>query len=303
MMSQLVKARKPVLLKSSYVRLYRAMSTSVVDAFCFSNPLINTALHIACAPFILELTRLALKMEGMIARDGHLKGASHWLLKIGAKAVRVHGADKVPRTGPVLFVGNHAGLGDAHTLLMASPRCDTHILANDFGILSGLRAMRRHVIVVDPSQPVASLRAAMRHLRAGKSLLLYPRGEIEADPGLYLQTALESLPLWSGSLELFARHVPGLSIVPVAVGGVISRRALRNPIVRPYRDSDKRHFLAATFQMLFPCYRDPVISLAFGEALSGENVTRDEIIEQMASLLRRVGAEQRLLMKAAARGV
>lgn len=286
-----------------FLPLYRAMSTSVVDAFCSSNPLIKTALHIACAPFILELTRLGIKMDGMIARDGHLKGASEWLLEIGADSVQVHGAENVPLTGPVLFVGNHAGLGDAHTLLMASPRRDTHILANDFGILPGLRAMRRHVIVADPEQPIASFRACLRHLRAGKSLLLYPRGEIEADPGLYLEAALESLPRWSGSLELFARHLPELSIVPVAVGGVISRRALLNPIVRRYRDSDKRHFLAATFQMLFPCYRDPVISLCFGEALRGESVTRAEVVTQMRVLLRRVGAEQRRLMKEAARGV
>ena len=120
---------------------------------------------------------------------------------------------------------------------------------------------------------------------------------------MYLEAALESLPRWSGSLELFAHHLPELSIVPVAVGGVISRRALLNPIVRRYRDSDKRHFLAATFQMLFPCYRDPVISLYFGQALRGESVTREEIIQQMAGLLRRVGAEQRGLMKEAARGV
>ena len=235
-----------------FLRLYRAMSTSVVDAFCFHNPLINAGLHIACAPFALELTRLSLKMEGMIARDGHLKGASEWLLDIGAKAIQVQGAEHVPLRGPLLFVGNHAGLGDAHALLMASPRRDTHILANDFGILPGLSAMRRHVFVVDRGRPSAALRAALRHLKAGKSLLLYPRGEIEPDPRLDLELALDSLPGWSASLELFARHVPNLNIVPVAVGGLISRRALRNPIVRQYKDGDKRHFLAATFQMMFP---------------------------------------------------
>jgi hypothetical protein len=276
--------------------LYRAMSRSVVEAFCFSNPIINAGLHVVCAPFVLELTRLGLKMEGMIARDDHLKGASEWLLEIGCKAVRVHGAENVPLAGPVLFVGNHAGLGDAHTLLMASPRRDTHILANDFGILPGLRAMRRHIIVVDRGRPVASLRAALRHLKAGKSLLLYPRGEIEADPGLYLEAALDSLPQWSASVELFARHVPNLRIVPFAVGGVISRRALRNPIVQRYRDKDKRHFLAATFQMMFPFYRDPLISLVFGTALNGEGIRREQVIKQMATLLRRVWDEQQGLI-------
>ncbi len=274
------------------------MSTSVVDAFCFSNPLINAALRIACAPFVLELTRLGLKMERMIDRDRHLKGASEWLVDIGSKGIRIHGSENVPRTGPLLFVGNHAGLGDAHALLAASPRRDTHILANDFGILPGLNAMRRHVIVVDQHQPVASFRAALRHLQAGKSLLLFPRGEIEADPALDLEAALASLPQWSRSLELLARHAPELAIVPFAVGGVLSRRALQNPIARQYKDADKRHFLAATFQMMFPFYRDPLISLHFGRALRGPAATREETRTRMKRLLRRVYLEQRELFGA-----
>ena len=280
----------------SLPHLYRAMSTSVVDAFCFSNPFINAALRILCAPFALELTRLGLKMERMIARDGHLKGASEWLLSIGAEGIHIHGAENVPLAGPALFVCNHAGLGDAHALLSASPRRDTIILANDFGILPGLSAMRRHVILVDHDRPVATFRAALRHLRAGKSLLLYPRGEIEADPALDLEAALASLPQWSRSMALFARHAPNLKIVPVAVGGLLSRRALRNPIVRRYRDRDKRHFLAATFQMMFPAYRDPVISLCFGDALSGERAAPRQVQARMATLLRRVHAEQGRLM-------
>lgn len=282
----------------SFIRvlhLYRAMSTSVVEAFCFRIPILNAALHVACAPFALELTRLCFKMEAMIARDGHLKGASEWLVEIGAKGMQVDGAADVPLTGPLLFVGNHAGLGDAHALLAAAPRRDTQLLANDFGLLPGLRSMRRHVIVVDQRRPVASMRAALRQLKAGKSLLLYPRGEIEADPGLYLEAALETLPQWSRSVELLARHVPDLVIVPFAVGGVISRRALQNPVVRRYRDHDKRHFLAATFQMLFPAYRDPVISLCFGPALRGERATRSNVLAQMAVLIRRVYGEQQAL--------
>ena len=284
----------------TFWRLYRAMSTSVVDAFCFGNRLINLLLHMLCLPFVLELTRLGIKMEAMIARDGHLKGASEWLVSIASNGIRIHGAANIPLVGPVLFVGNHAGLGDAHALLMSSPRRDTVVLARDFGILTGLQHFRRHVIVVDPECPQAALRAALRHLRAGGSLLLYPRGEIEADPGLYLEAALETLPDWSESIELFVRHVPDLAIVPVAAGGMISRRALRNPLVSLYQDTDKRHFLAATFQMMFPIYRDPVISLFYGRALRGELANRENVLQRMSDLLPLVHAEQELLMSQAA---
>ena len=276
--------------------LYRTMSASVVEAFCFTHPALNTFLHILCAPFALELTRLGIKMESMIARDGHLQGASKWLVEIAARALQVRGAENVPATGPVLFLGNHAGLGDAHALLAASPRTDTQVLANNFGILPGLQEMHRHVIVVDKRAPYLAMRQSLRHLRGGNSLLIFPRGEIEDDPALDLDSAQASLSEWSRSIELFVRHVPDLTVMPCAVGGVISRRALRNPVVRQYQDKDKRHFLAATFQMMFPFYRDPVISLHFGRPLRGESATHETVLAQMAELLRSVNAEQRALI-------
>ncbi len=279
-----------------FLRLYRAMSASVVDAFCFSHPILNGLLHILCAPFALELTRLGLKMEAIIARDGHLQGASKWLVAIAARAMHIHGAEHIPASGPLLFVGNHAGLGDAFALLSASPRRDTLVLAQHFGILPGLGEMQRQVIVLDQRAPLPALRRSLRHLRRGKSLLLFPRGAIEHDPALALEPALASLAEWSRSIEFFARHAPDLTIVPCAVGGVISRRALRNPVVRQYRDQDKGHFLAATFQMMFPCYRDAVISLHFGRPLRGEMASRQLILRQMTQLLRGVHAEQRELI-------
>ena len=285
-----------VVIQPRFWRLYRAMSDSVVEAFCFSHPVLNAVLHVFCAPFVLELTRLGIKMESGIARDGHLQGASKWLVEIATQAMQVQGAENVPATGPVLFLCNHAGLGDAFALLSASPRRDTQILANNFGILPGLQEMHRHVIVVDKSAPYLALRQSLRHLRLGKSLLIYPRGEIEDDPALDLDAAMGSLPEWSRSIELFARHVPDLTVMPCAVGGVISRRALRNPVVRRYRDKDKRHFLAATFQMMFPFYRDPVVSLHFGRPLRGESAAHETVLAQMAELLWSVNAEQRALI-------
>ena len=279
-----------------FARLYRAMSASVVDAFCFRHPMLKAGLHMLCAPFALELTRLGMKMEATIARDGHLGGASKWLVAIAARAMRIQGAEHIPASGPLLFVGNHAGLGDAFALLSALPRRDTLVLAQHFGILPGLGEMRRHVIVVDKRAPYSAMRESLRHLRLGKSLLIYPRGEIEHDPALALEPALASLGDWSRSIEFFARHAPDLAIVPCAVGGVISRRALRNPVVRQYRDQDKRHFLAATFQMMFPFYRDAVISLHFGRPLRGESASRQRLLRQMTQLLRGVHAEQRELI-------
>ena len=279
----------------AFLQLHRGMSNAIVAAFCFTNPILNAFLRIACLPFTLRLTRLGMRMERRIARDGHLRGACQWALDIASRGMRVTGAEAVPRTGPLLIVGNHAGLGDAHAIIAASPRTDTVIMARDNPILRDLPLMRRHVIIIDAGQPEPALRAALRHLQAGKSLLVFPRGEIEDDPGLHLEGALSSLAGWSRSTAFFARHAPGLRVMPVAVGGLISRRALDNFIVRRYQDSDKRHFLAATFQMLFTRYRDPIVSLHFGEPMAGEAASQSEVASQMERLIRAAHHEQQQL--------
>ena len=202
-----------------FLRLYRAMTASVVGAFCCRHRIINALLHILCAPFILEMTRLGIKMESVIARDGHLSGACAWLVDIASRSIDIAGAQHIPRAGALLLVGNHAGLGDAHAILMASPRRDTLLLAHDFDMLPGLAQFRQYVIVVDAARPQAAIRRAIRHLRGGGSILLFPRGEIETDPALDLDAALDSLAGWTRSIDLFARQAPGLTIVPAAVAG------------------------------------------------------------------------------------
>lgn len=270
--------------------LYRAISTSVVEAFCCQNPALKALLHGLCLPFVLEMVRLGIKMEKMIARDGHLQDACRWLVKIAARGIDCAGAENIPRAGPLLLVGNHAGLGDAHAALVELPRHDTLLLARDFGILPGLAQFRQYVIVVDEARPYAAIRRSIQHLRSGGSLLLFPRGEIEADPALDLQAALASLPNWTRSIDLFARHVPELAIVPLAVAGVLSQRALDNPLVRRYRQKDKRNFLAATFQMLFAYYRDAQICVRYGAPLRAAQASREQTLRQMESLLRQAHA-------------
>ena len=109
------------------------MSVSVVDAFCCGSPVLRALLHMRlCLPFVLELTRLGMKMEGMIAREGDLQ-----------RRVRVAGergrggdacvqwrGDDVPRDGSAAYSRPTTRAWATRTrVLMSSPRRDTLVLA------------------------------------------------------------------------------------------------------------------------------------------------------------------------------
>jgi hypothetical protein len=284
--------QKIPLLSARSWRLYRAISSSIVNAFLFKNPIIKAILHAAMSPFITNLTYHALEMESIIEHEGHMQGASAYVIDKGARGVHVHDANRVPENRPVLFVANHAGLSDANALLMSSPRRDTHTLVFDDGILRGLEAFHKLMIPIDKENPTLALRDTIKLLRAGQSILMFPAGEIEGDPALYLDDTLESLNTWSTSIEFFARHVPDLQVVPAGIGGVISRTALQNPIVKQYKTQSDRLFLAATFQLAFPAYRNPQLSIFYGQPLCGSDITMENVRSQMQTLIRKVHEEQ-----------
>src|SRR5688500_14285845 len=115
------------------------------------------------------------------------------------------------------------------------------------------------------------LRSGVRHLRAGGALLTFPAGRIEPDPAV-LPGAAASLEQWSASLALFARLVPDATIVPAIVSGVLSRAALRNPLIYIRRREQDRQWLAATLQVGLKHYQDVRVRVAFGAptAAAGE---------------------------------
>jgi hypothetical protein len=68
-------------------------------------------------------------------------------------------------------------------------------------------------------------------------------------------------------VDLFARLVPGLAVIPVIVSGVLSPAALRNPLTRLRRRKEDREWLAATLQMMMPALRNVTTKVAFGRPI------------------------------------
>lgn len=283
---------KPVVGNKRFWQLFGTMSDSVVEAFRFKYSILNGLVRIVCFPFIFNMAYVSFNLEKIIDRDGNLQGVCRALMDILVQETLVHHDSIIPPTKPILFVGNHAGMGDSLSLLMTSSRTDIYAMVFNNGMLQGLTAFLRYAIIVDKASPMSSLRESVRHLKHGNCVLLFPRGQTEDDPAFYLESAIDSLSEWSPSIEFFVKHVPDLQVIPFAVGGVLSRRALSNPITKRYKVRNNRHFLAATFQLMFPYYRDPIVSIFYGNPLSQETATLENVQSEMELLLRKVHAEQ-----------
>jgi len=91
---------------------------------------------------------------------------------------------RIPRSGPCIVVANHpfgAVEGIILTLMLRRVRQDAKVLANF--LLERLPALRDALLFVDPfggkaGSNVRSLRAALRHVKEGGLLAMFPAGEV-----------------------------------------------------------------------------------------------------------------------------
>jgi Acyltransferase len=207
-----------------------------------------------------------------IVGESGLAAGGVWALERMARHVEVERLENVPREGPLLLAANHPGLSDAVALFATTPRSDLRVLAAERPILNALPNTSRYLLTV-PEQPQVRfglVRRATRHLRGGGAVLTFPGGKIEPDPAV-LPGAVEALAHWSASVDLFARLVPDLVVVPVIISGVVSPTALRNPLTLLRRRKEDREWLAATIQMVVPALRNVTTRIAFGQPVHADD--------------------------------
>jgi acyltransferase-like protein len=232
--------------------------------------------------------------DEIVGEAGLPEGGS-WALERMARGVVVEGAEGVPDDGPLLVVSNHPGLADAVALFAAMPRGDLRVIAAERPFLAAIPNTSRALIPVsdDPNGRPRAVRVAARHLRSGGAVITFPGGRIEPDPAV-LPGASEALDDWSGSVDLFARLVPGLTVVPAVVSGVISPSALRNPLALVRRDPRDRRWLSATLQMLVPALRDVTTRVGFGPPLraDGEGSISRRTVDEARRLIEAAGGRR-----------
>lgn len=239
-----------------------------------------------------RLAREAAIYDEIVGEYGLGVGGS-WAVERMAREVEFAGTERVPRTGPLLIVSNHPGLSDTLALFAATPRDDLRVVAAKRPLLDALPNTSRHLMTVDEAsrRRFGLIKTATKHMKRGGAVLTFPGGKIEPDPAV-LPGAAEALDRWSmGSVDLFARLVPELAVVPVIVGDVLSPRALANPLTFLRRREEDRRWLAASLQMLAPKVHGTSVRVEFGSVIrasEGDEKVSDTVLEEARRLVRSV---------------
>jgi len=141
--------------------------------------------------------------------------------------------EDIPAEGPLLVVANHpygAAEGLALADLFLRRRRDVRLLANT--LLQTLPELAPLVVPVDVFKSGvngASIRSALRHLKDGGVLIVFPSGEVSR---VDWRTRQISDPPWSSTVAVLARR-SGARVLPLFVEGRPRLRSLAAGVVNP----------------------------------------------------------------------
>lgn len=254
----------------------------------------KTLKSVAWPPASRFVRRIA-EFDQVVASAG-FRSAVGQLLSTFVGGYRLEGSQNVPLTGPLLVVSNHPGAYDSLVITACLPRDDLYLIATGYPMLRRLPHTSRRMIFFDPraNSQLNLVREVVQHLRLGRAVLIFPRGQVEPDPAV-LPGAQETLQRWSPSLELFLRKVPDTQVLVTAVSGVLAPVFLHNPLIRIWRGRREPLVVAETMQvmtqLIFPRLIRVRPRLTFGSPLSvqglpaGARSVYQEVLEQAAQLL------------------
>jgi 1-acyl-sn-glycerol-3-phosphate acyltransferase len=175
-------------------------------------------------------------IEGVSPEIPHtdpLPASNEWVLRLTRPLVRlglrlgwrvkVHGAQQVPRSGPVILAANHIGLLDGPAVVALTRRLTFAMVKHEaftgavgqFLIHIGQISLNRREI--DPQ----AIRKAVQVLRAGKVLAVFPEGVRGGGE-----------VAWAKGGAAYLAMVSGAPVVPVAILGTREPGQRKNQIPR-----------------------------------------------------------------------
>ncbi len=239
-----------------------------------------------------RVSELGIGLDRVVAESGIAEGA-RWLLPNFVKSHAARGAENIPAEGPLVIAANHPASVDSVVISAHVTRPDYKIIIGDIPFFERLPHVSEHAIYApEPSDTAGRMRAvreALRHLKSGGSLLIFPRGGIEADPD-FMPNPDGEFDKWSRSLEIFLGHVPQTRVLITMVSGVIARAMARHPITLFRKLPPDRQRLAFLMQMA-----QQILSgkekfglrprVTFGEVIEG---AQQRVLDQIHESARRV---------------
>lgn len=222
-----------------------------------------------------------------------LSGGARRILPDLALEVSARGAENIPLDGPLLLVSNHPGAFDSVAILSCIPRQDVKVLISDVPFTRAFVSAHRYFIYVpqDASGRMTTLRGSVDHLRSGGALLVFARGEVEADPEINPDVD-KCIQEWSRSIEIMLREAPDCRLQVTIVSGALLPRFIFSPIVKIRRTAAKRQklaeFLQISRQMAFARGEKTRVHISFGQPIRGLDLTGGETMSVVMGIARRL---------------
>ena len=236
----------------SVLTLSRLILNDLFKDFVASRRWIRKLLEPLAWPSVYRFAEIVSRFEGIVSVSG-FREAMRQVLSSFASEIHQTGCENVPEHGPLLVVSNHPGTCDSLVIAASLPRNDLKIIVAGFPLLRTLPNTSQHLIFTDhPAAPASNfsvVRMAIRHLRSGGAVLIFPSGRVEPDPAV-LPGAVEALRAWSPSIEMFLRKVPEIKVQFTAVSGVLAPAFLRHPLINLLSGSRSPQAIAGALQTI-----------------------------------------------------
>lgn len=220
------------------------------------HPHLTSLIEPILRPLIRRFTILAVNFENDVSAQG-LTPAIDELMDQFLGEVDIKYETPLPADGPLLITANHPGAYDFFLIAAAISREDLKIMASNVNIVRYLPAFSEYFIFIsqdsvtgDAYSRMSAVRAALRHLKDGGALLVFPSGRVDPDPALASGEARNELTLWSPSTELFLRRVPQTLTTVCIVSRILSSGWYRSPVTWFRRERHYKQKLAEIFQVM-----------------------------------------------------
>jgi len=230
-----------------------------------------------------RFARLVESFEHTCAEAGFTE-AARCLLERFIRQVIVNGAERIPPEGPLLIASNHPGAVDALAIAASLRREDLKIVVSGVPFFHQLAYLRDHLIhtAQDAHGRMLVLRNAIRHLREGGAVLIFPSGTVDPDPSLF-PGAEKAVEAWSSSLALILEKAPSTQLLITAVSGVLAPECWRHPLVRLRQTMWEKQKLAEFIQVIQQLVlgrRYPIVPrVVFSEPLTLPELRLEERLE------------------------